>query len=68
LNVLVSISANLACVQEGLAAAARRASRDPSEITLMGVSKTVSPECIREAYAAGLRVFGESRVRVFFLQ
>ena len=31
----------------------------------MGVSKTFPVECIREAYAAGLRVFGENRVQEF---
>jgi len=31
----------------------------------MAVSKTFSPECIREAYAAGIRVFGENRVQEF---
>jgi len=34
-------------------------------ITLVGVSKTFPVECIREAYAAGLRVFGENRVQEF---
>src|SRR5882724_12911813 len=31
----------------------------------MAVSKTVEPDRIREAYAAGLRVFGENRVQEF---
>jgi len=31
----------------------------------MAVSKTVAPEHIREAYQAGLRLFGESRVQEF---
>lgn len=31
----------------------------------MAVSKTIEPERIREAYAAGLRVFGENRVQEF---
>ncbi len=48
-----------------MAAAARRAGRDPGEITLMAVSKTVEPERIREAYVAGIRVFGENRVQEF---
>jgi len=61
----VSIADNIAHVQERLAAAARRAGRDPDGITLMGVSKTFLPERIREAHAAGLRVFGENRVQEF---
>jgi len=52
-------------VLEQIAAAARRAGRNPDEITLMGVSKTFPAERIREAYAAGLRVFGENRVQEF---
>jgi pyridoxal phosphate enzyme (YggS family) len=61
----VSIAENIARVRERIAAAARRAGRDPSAITLMAVSKTFSPECIREAHAAGIRVFGENRVQEF---
>jgi pyridoxal phosphate enzyme (YggS family) len=48
-----------------MAASARRAGRNADEITLMGVSKTLPVERIREAYAAGLRVFGENRVQEF---
>jgi pyridoxal phosphate enzyme (YggS family) len=59
------IAANIARVQERIAAAARRAARNPEEVTLMGVSKTFPVERIREAYAAGLRVFGENRVQEF---
>src|SRR5512143_3741475 len=61
----MSIAENIARVRERIAAAARRAGRNPDEITLMAVSKTFSPERIREAYAAGLRVFGENRVQEF---
>jgi len=61
----VSISENTAVVGERIAAAAQRASRDPAAITLMAVSKTFPPEAIREAYAAGIRVFGENRVQEF---
>jgi PLP dependent protein len=48
-----------------MAAAARRVGRRPEEIALMAVSKTFPPELIREAYAAGLRMFGENRVQEF---
>src|ERR1700716_871934 len=61
----MSIAENIARVQERIATAARRAARNPEEITLMGVSKTFPAERIREAYAAGLRVFGENRVQEF---
>ena len=61
----MSIVENIARVRERMAAAARRAGRNPEEITLMGVGKTFPVQRIREAYAAGLRVFGENRVQEF---
>jgi pyridoxal phosphate enzyme (YggS family) len=61
----VSIVENVARVRERITSAAGRAGRDPKEITLMGVSKTFPVERIREAYAAGLRMFGENRVQEF---
>jgi PLP dependent protein len=57
------IAGNLRRVQEGIAAAARRAGRRAEEITLIGVSKTQPAEAIRAAYDAGLRHFGENRVQ-----
>jgi pyridoxal phosphate enzyme (YggS family) len=59
------ISENIAAIQGEIAAAARRAKRRPEDIALMAVSKTHPPELIREAYDAGLRVFGENRVQEF---
>ena len=61
----MSIAENIAQVRERIAAAARRAGRNSDEITLMAVSKTFPAERIREAYAAGPRVFGESKVQEF---
>ncbi|MGA9932155.1 MAG: YggS family pyridoxal phosphate-dependent enzyme [Terriglobales bacterium] len=61
----MSIARNIAETQDRVAGAAQRAGRHPSEITLMGVSKTFSAERIREAYTAGLRVFGENRLQEF---
>ena len=61
----MSISINIARVREQIAQAAQRARRNPQEITLMAVAKTVSADRIREAYDAGIRVFGENRVQEF---
>jgi pyridoxal phosphate enzyme (YggS family) len=61
----MSIPENVARVRERIAAAARRAGRNPEEVTLMGVSKTFAAERVREAYQAGVRVFGENRVQEF---
>jgi pyridoxal phosphate enzyme (YggS family) len=59
------IAENIAQVQERIAVAARRANRNPEEVTLMAVSKTFPVESIRQIYATGLRVFGENRVQEF---
>ena len=61
----MSIAENVFATRERIAAAAKRAGRRPEEIALMAVSKTHPPERIREAYAAGLRLFGENRVQEF---
>ncbi|HET9481534.1 MAG TPA: YggS family pyridoxal phosphate-dependent enzyme, partial [Candidatus Polarisedimenticolia bacterium] len=44
-------------------AAARRAGRDPSGVTLVGVTKTVPPNRIVEAVRAGLSHLGENRLQ-----
>ncbi len=53
----------LAEVQARIAAAARRAGRDPGGITLIAVSKTFGAEAILPVLAAGHRAFGENRVQ-----
>jgi pyridoxal phosphate enzyme (YggS family) len=59
------IAENIAAVRERMAGAAQRAGRKSNDITLMAVSKTQPPERIREAYAAGQRLFGENRMQEF---
>lgn len=61
----MSIAENITRTRERIEAAARRSGRNSDDITLMGVSKTFPSDRIREAYAAGLRVFGENRVQEF---
>jgi pyridoxal phosphate enzyme (YggS family) len=61
----MSIPENIAAIQERIAVAARRTGRRPEDVALMAVSKTHPSERIREAYAAGLRLFGENRVQEF---
>ncbi len=61
----MSVAENVARIQERITRAATRAGRSPDSITLMAVSKTVEPERIHQAYAAGLRVFGENRVQEY---
>ena len=54
------VKANLHQVRERVAQAARRAGRDPSEIVLVGASKSVDVERIRAAIEAGLQHIGEN--------
>lgn len=61
----MSIAENIAALRDKIARAAKRAGRNPSETALMAVTKTHPPERIREAHAAGLRLFGENRVQEF---
>lgn len=56
----MGIAENLASVRERIAAAAARAGRKSDEVQLVAVSKTRPPEDLREAYAAGQRLFGEN--------
>lgn len=57
------VAARLAAVRARIAAAARRAGRDPGDVRLVAVSKYATPEQVRAAYDAGQREFGESRVQ-----
>lgn len=61
----MSVADNIAQVRERIRAARTRAVRQVNDITLIAVSKTFSPELIREAYLAGIRKFGENRVQEF---
>ena len=61
----MSIADNLARVRQRIADASRRAGRQPEDVALMAVTKTFPPAIIREAYAAGHRLFGENRVQEF---
>ena len=54
---------NLAAIRERIARAAAKSGRKPEDVTLVGVSKMVDAERIREAFAAGVTQFGESRVK-----
>ena len=55
----------MAAVRERIARAAGKAGRDPGSILLLAVTKVFSAAVIREAYALGLREFGENYVQEF---
>jgi PLP dependent protein len=50
-------------VNERIARAAERAGRDPSDVTLVAVSKTVPAARLAAAVEAGIHVLGENRVQ-----
>ena len=57
------IQANLADIRARIDAACARAGRDPAEVRLLPVSKTVDERRIRMAHAAGCRLLGENKVQ-----
>jgi PLP dependent protein len=57
------VASNLAAVRERITAAAHRAGRDPAEVTLVAVTKTVPALRIAEALAAGAVDIGENRAQ-----
>ena len=54
---------NLKQVKENINKACEKVGRDPSEVTLIAVSKTKPIETLQEAYDLGVRVFGENKVQ-----
>jgi len=61
----LSIAENVQRTRGLIDAAAARSGRYANEITVMAVSKTFPASAIREAYDAGLCIFGENRVQEF---
>jgi pyridoxal phosphate enzyme (YggS family) len=57
------IADRVAAVRDRIARAAARARRRPEDVTLVAVSKTHPADAVREAFAAGLRHFGENKVQ-----
>lgn len=55
-----TIADNILQVGSRIQAAAKAANRDENSIQLLAVSKTKPAQALREAYAAGLRDFGEN--------
>ena len=51
-------------IRDRIAAACAKAKREPSEVTLVAVTKTAGPEQIREILQLGVADLGESRVQV----
>jgi PLP dependent protein len=58
-----ALRAARAAVFDRIAAACERVGRDPAEVALVAVSKTVEAERLRDAVAAGLTTLAENRVQ-----
>lgn len=57
------IAQNIAAIRARMDAAARKAGRDPAEITLCAATKMNDADRVREAIAAGVACCGENRVQ-----
>jgi pyridoxal phosphate enzyme (YggS family) len=57
------IAENLKTVKDKIAQAALRAGRNPQDVQLVAVSKTVSGELIQQAIEAGVTILGESYIQ-----
>src|SRR5579864_7349780 len=62
---MTDLAQHLADVKTRIARAADAAKRDPAAITLVAVTKIFPAAAIQEAYALGLRDFGENYVQEF---
>ena len=61
LNVLE----NLNVIRENIKKAAEKSGRNPQDIKLMAVTKTVAPELVNVAIENGVNLLGENRVQEF---
>lgn len=60
---MTAILSNLQAVHAAINTAAAMTQRDPADITLLAVSKTVPAMVVREAYSLGQKAFGENFVQ-----
>lgn len=57
------LDSRLTTIETRVDHAATAAGRDPSEVTIVGVTKTVGRDAVDLAYELGMRTFGENRVQ-----
>ncbi|MBR6365792.1 MAG: YggS family pyridoxal phosphate-dependent enzyme [Lachnospiraceae bacterium] len=60
---MISVKENLYDIKQRIEKSAIKSGRNPSEITLIAVSKTKPVSMLREAYDAGQRILGENKVQ-----
>ena len=58
-----TIAENIRILRETIAETCARISRNPAEVTIVAVTKTVPPQRIQEAVDAGINILGENRVQ-----
>jgi pyridoxal phosphate enzyme (YggS family) len=63
MSTITSLEGRIQSIQDAIAEAAADCGRDPSDITLIAVSKTFPREDVDAVYALGIRHFGENRVQ-----
>ncbi|HID39350.1 MAG TPA: YggS family pyridoxal phosphate-dependent enzyme [Calditrichaeota bacterium] len=61
----MEIKESFSQIFERISDACKRVGRDPAEVRLVAVSKTITPDIIMEAYGVGQRDFGENRAQDF---
>ena len=59
----ISVAERIRIIREVIAEQAAEAGRDPADIRLMAVTKTVGPERVNEALEAGVELLGENRAQ-----
>ena len=59
----MGIKENVERIKERIKIACEKANRNPDEVLLLAASKTRAPEEIKEAFLAGIKLFGENRVQ-----
>jgi pyridoxal phosphate enzyme (YggS family) len=62
-SLATTLESRLTDVRRRIDRAAEQSGRDPDDVTIVGVTKTVGRTDVDDAYALGLRVFGENRVQ-----
>lgn len=62
---MTSVAARFQAVRRHVCDAADLVGRDPADVTIVAVTKTVGIDDVRAAIAAGMRDFGENRVQEF---
>ena len=60
-----AIAKNLTRIKEKISVAAIKSGRNPSNVKLIGVTKTIGPDKIQQLIAAGVTSLGENRVQDF---